>query len=80
MVNLGAAGTARNTASSPLVECVIEAPGTVGGRTFAGRTTRDRLASGATWGWEVAFGSEAGASDDDSDEDLAVETRAAYGD
>lgn len=79
-MNIGAGGTARNTASTPLVECVVEVTGTVWGTSYSGRETRTRLVPGATWGWEVAFGSEAGASDDDSDEDLAVETRAAYGD
>lgn len=78
MVNLGAGGTARNAASTALVDCVVEARGTVGGERYGGRVTRDRLAPGATWEWKVAFGEEADASTDDSVSDLVVETRAAY--
>lgn len=78
-MNVGGGGTVRNTASTALVDCVVEATGTVGGTSYSGRATRARLEPDATWVWEVAFGSGADASDDDSVEDLAVETRAAYG-
>lgn len=78
MVNLGAEGAAENTAPVALVACIVEATGTVGGRTFGGQARRDRLAPDETWEWEVAFGEEADAMDDDSVEDLSVSTTAKY--
>lgn len=78
MVNLGARGTARNAASTPLVDCVVEVSGVVGGETYRAEAHRDRLAPGQTWEWQVAFGERADASNDDSVERLAIATRAAY--
>lgn len=78
MVNLGATGTAENTASVALVACIVEATGTVGGRTFDGQAHRDRIEPGETWEWEVAFGEEADAMDDDAVENLSVSTMAKY--
>lgn len=78
MVNLGAEGTARNTASRALVECVIDVSGDIGGETYTARATRDRLEPDETWEWSVTFGDGADASTDDSVEGLSVETRAMY--
>lgn len=78
MVNLGAEGIAHNTASQTLVDCVIVVSGDVGGETFTGRATRERLAPDEQWEWAVTFGGDADASSDDSVTNLATETRAAY--
>lgn len=78
MVNHGVGGAARNAASTALVDCVVEASGTVGGDRHTARATRDRLAPGATWEWKVAFGDDTHASTDDSVSDIAVATRAEY--
>lgn len=78
MVNLGAKGTVRNAASTPLVDCVVEVSGVVGGETYRAEAHRDRLEPGRTWEWEVAFGDRADASSDDSVDQLSIATRAAY--
>lgn len=77
-VNLGAAGVAKNTASTTLVNCRIDATGFVGGQEYQGTAQRDRLAPGDTWEWQAAFGSEADASNDDSVEDISIQTSAEY--
>ena len=78
MVNIGVEGAAKNAASGTLVDCVIKVTGEVGDQTFSGQATRDELAPDETWEWEVSFGEEADASDDDSVENISIETRAKY--
>jgi hypothetical protein len=78
MVNLGAEGIATNTATTPLVDCVIHASGTVGGSRYGGFTLRDRLEPESTWEWEISFGEQADTSDSDAVEDLIVTTQAEY--
>jgi len=78
MVNVGVSGTVRNDASSALVDCVVTASGDVGSERYSGEVQRDRLEAGETWEWEVSFGDEADASDEDSVENIEVETDAAY--
>lgn len=77
-VNIGVQGTARNTASVALVDCVIEVTGDVGGKTFSGQVIRNRLDAGAKWEWEVSFGEEADAMNTDTVTNIAIETRASY--
>lgn len=78
MVNVGVSGTVRNDASSALVDCVVTASGDVGSERYSGEVQRDRLEAGETWEWEVSFGDEADASDDDAVGNIEVETDAAY--
>lgn len=78
MVNLGVGGTVRNDAAVSLVDCVVAAIGSVGDRTFTAETTRDRLATRATWEWQVTFGDEADEMDSDAVTDISVTTRASY--
>lgn len=78
MVNVGASGAAVNTASIELVNCIIEVSGDVGGDTYHGQATRDQLGISESWEWEVAFGSEADAKQDNSVENLSIETHAEY--
>ncbi|MFB6233939.1 MAG: hypothetical protein ABEH81_05200 [Halopenitus sp.] len=78
MVNVGAEGTAKNAASTALVDCVVAVSGIVGGETYRAQAHRDRLAPGQNWEWQVAFGEQADASNDDSVETLSIETRAEY--
>lgn len=79
-VNIGVEGTAKNTASTALVECVVVARGKVGGKTYEGTTRRDRLDPKANWEWYVKFGEEADASSDDTVDSVVIETRAEYAD
>lgn len=76
MVNLGVGGTAKNTGDVALVDCQIVASGVVGDERFRGTAERDRLESGETWDWKVAFGDSADAKSEDRVTDVEVLTRA----
>jgi len=75
MVNVGVGGTARNTSTSALRNCVIVASGDVGEQRFSATTRRDRLEPDQPWDWEVAFGDEADAQREPV-RNIAIETRA----
>jgi len=75
MVNVGVGGTARNTGTTALTNCVIVASGDVGDQRFSAVTRRDRLDPDQAWDWEVAFGDEADAQREPV-RNIAIETRA----
>lgn len=77
-MNLGADGTARNTTSTALVDCVVAVTGTVGNREFSADARRARLEPDETWEWAVAFGEEADAMPEDPVEAISIDTRASY--
>jgi hypothetical protein len=75
MVNVGVGGTARNTSTTALTNCVIVASGDVGNKRYSATTRRDRLDPGQPWDWEVAFGDDANAQREPV-RNIAIETRA----
>lgn len=76
MVNVGVAGVAKNTATRWLANGVIEVTGTVGGEMFTAQARCTPLPPAYEWEWQIRFGSEADALDENTVEDISIETRA----